>query len=676
MNAPLWINIAPLLPDREEEVARDLRRLAKETCIDSVAFSCSLHPEGDPPIDKAAAYAPGVAAMKRRLEGSGLRVGVLVQSTMGHGYEPDSPSAFQRLNLRDGRKPYVCCPLDEGFRAHVRAQIAELVARTRPDFLLVDDDTRLGSGFGGCLCPLHRAALARRTGRPEPSFEELAAALAAGADPALQRAFDDVQADSMAAFFRDVRAAIDSVDPSLPVILCSCGYEMPLTPRFCGLLAAPGQRRCVRLNNGRYVREGLRDVPFWLHGTAWQLAQAEPDTDVLCEPDTCPHNRYATPATILHYHLTMSLLEGCAGAKLWITNLHDWEPASGEAYRRLLAKNKAFYPALAALRPAWDGLRVPLAATAAWGIDWGSSIFGRFGFPYANVRVAGAQVAGSQVAGSQVAGSQVAGCPWTLSGHDVLVLSDEEIRTILRGRALLDGGAAIELAKRGFSALTGVDARDGAGRPRASFEAWDGGRVNRGIPNAADLRAHASAARELSTLFHRAWELAPGADPVGPGALLFDNAEGGRVLTAAFRLPTLDRELGHYHAWGETRKRLLAEWLDLLCDGDRAAWTGGAWFPDDADLLFRAGRAADGTRLWAALRTSLDPLDALPLSLAGPAPARIERLAPDATWEPVPFETAPGSIRLRLRLLPLEPAVLRAIPREEANGRIMATVAE
>ncbi|MBQ3810702.1 MAG: hypothetical protein II839_07785 [Kiritimatiellae bacterium] len=647
MNAPLWIDIAPLLAGREAEIEADLRRLARETCVDSVAFSCSLHPEGDPPIDKAAAFAPLVAAMKKRLEGSGLRVGVLVQSTMGHGYEPDSPSPFQRLELRDGRKPYVCCPLDERFRAHVRAQVARLVAATEPDFLLVDDDTRLGSGYGGCLCPLHRAALAERSGFAEMSFDELAAALASGADPALQRAFDETQAASMETFFRDVRAAIDSVDPALPVVLCSCGYEMPLSPRFSGILAAPGQRRAVRLNNGRYIREGLRDVPFWLHGTAWQLAQAEPDMDVLCEPDTCPHNRWATPAAILHYHLCMSLLEGCSGAKLWITNLHEWEPASGEAYRRLLARNKALYPALAALRPAWEGVRIPLAATAAWGIDWGSSIFGRFGFPYANTKA------------TRHSSLVTRHSPWALSAYDVLILSDEELRTILRDRALLDGGAAVELAKRGFAALTGVDARDRGDLPRASFEAWDVGAVNRGVPNAADLREHDPAARELSTLFHRAWELAPEATPVGPGALLFNNAEGGRVLTVAFRLPTLDRDLGHYHAWGETRKRVLAAWLDELCGGDRAAWTGGAWFPDDADLLFRAGRAADGTRLWAALRTTLDPLDALPLSLDGPAPARVERLAPDATWEPIPFETTADGVVLRVRLLPLEPAVFR-----------------
>ena len=652
MDAPLWIDIAPLLPDREEEVVADALRLARETCVDAVAFSCSLHPEGDPPLDKAAAFAPPVARMKARLAGSGLRVGVLVQSTMGHGYVPDSPAPFQTLRLRDGRAPAVFCPLDDAFRAHIRAQVAALVAGCDPDFLLLDDDTRLGSGYGGCLCPLHRAALARRLGAPEMPFDELAAALASGADPALQRAFDETQSDSMEAFFRDVRAAIDSAKPGLPAILCSCGYEMPLSPRFSAILAAPGQRRSVRLNNGRYIREGLRDIPFWLHGTAWQLAQREPDMDVLCEPDTCPHNRYAMTASMLHYHLTLSLLEGCAGAKLWLTRLHEWEPASGEAYRRLLSENKAFYPALAALRPTWEGVRVPLASTAAWGIDWGSSILGAFGFPYANVRAPTTRHSSLVTRHCEA--------PWALSAHDVLVLSDAELRAILRGRALLDGGAAIELAKRGFAPLTGVDARAWGGLPRASFEDWDGGRVNRAVPDPADLRAHDPAARELSTLRHRAWELAPAAEPVAPGALLFDNAEGGRVLTVAFRLPTLDRELGHWHVWNETRKRRLAELLTLLCGGDEAAWTGGARHLGDAPLLFRAGRAADGARLWLAMSISLDPVDEIPLALAGPAPARVERLCSDGSWRGVDTATpAPGRLDLRLRLLPAEPAVLR-----------------
>jgi hypothetical protein len=372
--------------------------------------------------------------------------------------------------------------------------------------------------------------------------------------------------------------------------------------------------------------------------------------DVLCEPDTCPHNRYATAATILHYHLTLSLLEGCAGAKLWLSRLHEWEPASGEAYRRLLAENKSFYPALAALRPAWEGVRVPLAATAAWGVDWGSSLLGAFGFPYANVR------AGD----SGGAAPRCPRAPWALSAYDVLVLSDDELRAILRGRALLDGGAAVELAKRGFAPLTGVDARDWGDLPRASFEEWDGGCINRGVP-AVDLRAHDPAARELSTLRHRAWELAPDTEPVAPGTLLFDNAEGGRVLTVAFRLPTpLDRELGHWHAYNETRKRRLAELLTLLCDGDEAAWTGGARHLGDAPLLFRAGRAADGARLWLAMPISLDPVDEIPLALAGPAPARVERLCADGSWRGVDTATpAPGRLDLRLRLLPAEPAVLR-----------------
>ena len=48
-----WINIAPLLPDHAEEIAADQRWLVSNTPIDSVAFVCTLVPEGEPVFDKA-----------------------------------------------------------------------------------------------------------------------------------------------------------------------------------------------------------------------------------------------------------------------------------------------------------------------------------------------------------------------------------------------------------------------------------------------------------------------------------------------------------------------------------------------------------------------------------------------------------------------------------------------
>jgi len=241
----------------------------------------------------------------------------------------------------------------------------------------------------------------------------------------------------------------------------------------------------------------------------------------------------------------------------------------------------------------------------------------------------------------------------------VMVLSDAELRAILRGRALLDGGAAVELTKRGFADSIGVEARDWGDLPRASFEVWDGGRVNRAVA-AVDLREHRPEARELSELRHRSWVLAADDVRIAPGTLLFENAEGGRILTVAFRLPTpLVFDLGQSYAYNETRKRRLAELLALLCEGDAGAWSGGACHAGDAPLLFRTGRAADGARLWLALPISLDSVEEIPLVLTGPAPTRIERLAPDATWIPVPFEATPGGLSLRLSLRPLEPALLR-----------------
>ncbi len=52
-----WVNVAPLIGAHEEELAADIRRLRRETAMDSVAFICTLVPEGDPPFDKAAVLA-------------------------------------------------------------------------------------------------------------------------------------------------------------------------------------------------------------------------------------------------------------------------------------------------------------------------------------------------------------------------------------------------------------------------------------------------------------------------------------------------------------------------------------------------------------------------------------------------------------------------------------------
>ena len=111
------------------------------------------------------------------------------------------------------------------------------------------------------------------------------------------------------------------------------------------ILAAPGQRPVVRLNNGRYLHDGNRDLPAHLLRTDGQRLALPPDADALLldEPDTYPHNRYSVSAANFHLHVSLGLLSGCGGAKLWLSRTRAWEAASGEAYRRVFKHHTGFY---------------------------------------------------------------------------------------------------------------------------------------------------------------------------------------------------------------------------------------------------------------------------------------------------------------------------------------------
>ncbi len=628
-----WINIAPLLPDHAEELAADQRWLVANTPIDSVAFICTLVPEGDPVFDKAAVLAARFRRVKALFAGSGVRCGILLQATMGHGWVPDSKSPFQRT-VREGRSAHSpLCPLEGEIRASIREQIATLAAE-RPDFFMLDDDTRLITGRNGCYCPLHVAEMERLTGRV---FTRETLAAAVHGEPATARLYNGLLRDSIIVLARTIREEIDKVDPAIPCSFCCCAKDVRHAADIARTLAAPGQELVIRLNNGRYLADSLRSVPGWLHWTAAQIAVLADEAVVLDEPDTCPHNRYSMGATALHMHLSMALLEGCGGGKFWITRMGGYEPAAGLAYRRVLAGNAGFYRALVALAPHWGGVRVPLPTEPDYslpprplGLDWGSAVLGRFGIPYAN---------------------SVDEAAATVLSEDTARLSDEELRAILSRGAILDGRAATILTARGFADLCGVEASDWDG-PVASFEALeDGSRINTKI-NAVLLRPLSPAAKVKSHLMHRSAALADDAEEVAPGSVFFSNKLGGRVFTFAAKLP--DRMgLDVFDIYNERRKRQFTEAFRLVLGADFA------YYPGDAEVLFRDGVTDRGERILAFLNTTLDQMDEIRLHMPD-VPQSVERLMPDGTWTPVAFHAGDnGDVVFETEAKTFQVAVLR-----------------
>ena len=86
-----------------ETLSRDAKELFRDGLIDSVALSCPIVPRGDPPINKADAFAEMFRALRKRLAGSGIPTGILLYATMGHGGSSTMPSPFQKIILGRNR---------------------------------------------------------------------------------------------------------------------------------------------------------------------------------------------------------------------------------------------------------------------------------------------------------------------------------------------------------------------------------------------------------------------------------------------------------------------------------------------------------------------------------------------------------------------------------------------
>ncbi len=644
------INVTPLLVEHCGEIVRDLRENCRRGIVNEVAFCFSMVPEGAPPLSKAAALGAKYRRFREELGTFDYPVGILVQSLIGHGWVLNAPNAFQQQVSVDGREiSGCCCPLDPGFRQYVSNVIRELAA-LRPDFMMIDDDFRLVTGRNACLCPLHLAAFGQRTGRTLTQ-EELAAHLRGSSeeDCRIAREFDAVNADSLYELARIVREAIDAVDPAIPGSFCTCSGDVRYASTLAKILAGDGNPPVVRINNARYLQEGQRNFAFRMYQGAAQIAALDGVVQILAETDTFPQNRYSTGAAVLHANFTGSLLEGCDGAKHWITRMREYEPESGIAYREILARHARFYEELhrtvaAGIR--WCGPATPLPEQPLFnwnpprhtGVDslapLGVRFNGRMGLP-CHFRRAGEGAA-------------------MLSADECGMFSDAEIRRFLAAGMLLDGGAAAELERRGFSALTGV-----------SIGRWEEKRQISGEILAEHPLAAAYAGRILSPLrfsedgmgriiplndrvevvsqlFFAPYSQSDERHILAPGCTVFSNELGGRVVV--FAGTQVD-----FNVWSSTRKLMLTNllnWLEPFV----------AWYPEDAECYLKAGRCPDGSVFVAVINLGLDPLPELPL--ASPETFdRCRRLTADGRWEPVEMAPGTGEIRIRREVAPMMPEV-------------------
>jgi len=635
MNELYSLHVMPLLPGREAELAADAENLLQDGICSGVACIMTLVPEGDPVDNKAAVLAKRFTAFRDAFHGDKSKVGILIQATIGHGWPPDEQCTFQKQVRSDGSSPYQMCPLDKDFLAYVDAQISQLAA-LKPGFFMVDDDFRLVTGRNGCWCPLHLEALNRRTGK-NYTRETLLEAIRD--NPALADDFDAVQLDSLIATAKVVRGAIDKYAPETPCSFCTCTVDVHHANAIQNVLAGSTGLKLVRINNARYCHEGMRYFASRMYDGAAQIAQLDPDTTVLAETDTCPQSRWSTAAALLHAHFTGSILEGCAGAKHWITRTALWEPREGVAYRKILKENSGFYTTLA--HTLETASPAPFAAAILPGrhrnsdyVNWTNPGAGRFwGLMTSRMGIPTMFVKDPQI-------------PGMLTGEEVDLLADAQLENAARHGIVLSGSAAVALTKRGLTRLCGVEAEPWNGA-HVSCEFNDAGEIIKASPENAKITPLGKA-EPHGKLVHRRSGTDTNYTDLGPAVYYTENCFGARVAVFASTFCT-----GGFDAFAYLnlqRKQEMLEALEYVV-GDKIAF-----MPGDDEVYMKQFRLDDGKMLFAFINLSFDPMDRIPLSLPV-VPTQAEYLTPDGKWAHVPVDET-GIV---LPLAPAGAAVIRII---------------
>ena len=642
---PLFYNIVPVFPGREDFAVSEILRQHREVGLDRFLLSLSFHPQTTPARDLVPVLCERFRKVRDGVAGSGVELGVLVQSTLGHGWNgkvPLTQEKWQHVVLFDGKESPRFCVLDPGFRGYVRECISSIAAE-RPSLLLIDDD--VGIRVGECFCPLHLAEMSRDLGRSAAEIERAlreeapTGAVSVAVSRTLRRTIVD--------FAKTIREAVDAVDPSMRCGICACWGGYWENADIAHALAGTRTKPFMRVNNAAYGDQRPAHLVHDFAIASRVLYQCDGVAEAWDETDTFPQNYMSESAAMFHSHIALAMLSGLSGCKLWTSEFQQpVHTGSQSRYEARLRDFRGFYETLHALAPSirWQGISGYVARPPEGygghplhtlrGLHpgpWNTPIEAVYGLP---LRYEGVETDGI----------------FALRGEDVDVMTDAQVETVLSKKTIVDSFAARKLTTRGFASLLGVEATPGGDGFAFSGEvSSDGAVANR--CHWDDSMSHlkpVSGDVEVLANFCRG-DCFASPEVVAPSHTLFANRLGGRVAVLGWHLDLVDHKM-----FRPQRRRLFLSLIDKLNGSplEMAVESGEQEF-------VRHGVLPDGREILAVTRLSLDTDDVLPLRLAR-TPKAVERLAPTGGWEGVSFRRKGALVvEIDVRVVCCEPVVLR-----------------
>ncbi len=647
------LNLFRIFDKHIDAQAKDLIALSKSKAVDVHMALFDLMPEGNPPADKISRYEKEYKRLRSAIGEADCNLGILVQTTMGHGWQLQEPFPYQRLISREDGGSYeqrtanIVCPLDKDFQKYLLDAIKR-VAMLKPSLMMIDGDFRLFGQRKACLCPLHLAKLKEKYGY-SLTRKEVVKHLYGNSefDKKVSEAIFEVSKTSLIDLAKKIRATIDSVDPTLHCQACSgCPEDMACANALATTFAAKGRASTIRIGNARYAKMTFFDLFETARRIKVQYENTKPDR-FYAELDSWPHNRYFTPARALHAAFVASIMEGASGAKYWPNRFTEFEPNSGIEYKKIFIKNRALYDTLYAelkgidysetvadvIVPSFKTLRPDSEIYFTEDFYW-TSITGVLGLPVAFANI------------------ETLNQPIFLRGETAKRLSVKQLEKILTLGAVLDGFAAIEVCERGLGNLIGVKASKwnpkqiiSSERLGTSFGKISGNYID--YPKKpVKLEAVSRKTEVLSEFVHLPSldGLKSTAKTLSPATTYFENEKGGKVVVFA----SSPEGFNHFT---ESKKALYVKALNKILPMP-------IWYAQDAQAFFKVGKLKNGAYLVCFTNVGIDPFEGFVLGTTKNF-KRGEYLDSDGTWKKLDAKFSNGSISVDKRLEIYMPLVMR-----------------
>ena len=395
----------------------------------------------------------------------GLRAGINHLATLGH-LDDENPEnslqePWQHLVDMSGAESTSCyCAADPRVQEYI-SQCYAALATAHPDFIWLDDDVRLNHHPPrvrfACFCPFCLETFARACGHPM-TREELTHRFNTGPLAerlAHRRQWQEHNNRYLVRLMEHIRTAVDTVNPRIQLGLMS-GELAYCTYQFDALVDALAGKQAPnvkwRPGSGFYHDEVPIGALHKAHSMGRQAASLpECVTDIQYELENFPYQLLRKSRAIFAAEIAASIGSGCTGVALNMLNMFD-PPVEAKPYLAKIRAISGFFATAARVfgRSACEGITLPFTPThfstlsleGAWdnANNWGAD-FARY-YELSEI-------------GLPMAYSRHGAAVTLLTPENCVEYTVDDLRSILAGGVMLDGGTLERLEQLGLGELTG-----------------------------------------------------------------------------------------------------------------------------------------------------------------------------------------------------------------------------